>query len=79
MSGAFGEGPDDPGIDRADTEVFRPLRIDEPQQMGELRGRLVRSESKTVRLQHEAVADGTQVLPTEPGGKWLSRGPVPHD
>ena len=79
MVTAFGEVPDDPGVDRAETEVAGAIRIDCGEERGELRGRLVRRESETLGLPDEALADGAEVLPAEAGGKGLPGGSIPDD
>ena len=49
------------------------------EQEGELGGRHVGREADALGLQHEAHADGAQVLPADAGPDRLARGAVPHD
>ena len=66
-------------VDGAEAEVAGAVGVGLVEEVGELGGRRVGGDADAVGLQHEAGADGAQVLPPEPGADGLARGPVPHD
>ena len=76
---ASGEVPHDPRVDRAEAQVAAAGRVGSVEQVLHLGGRLVRREAQSLGLQHEAVADGAEVLPAEGGRDRHAGRAVPHD
>ena len=53
--------------------------VGQVEEVAELGGRRVRRHADAVALQHQAGADGAQVLPADGRADGLAGGPVPHD
>ena len=60
-------------------DVAGSVGVDLVEEVRELRGGLVRREAQAVGLEHQAVAEGAEVLPAESGCEGLAGGPVPDD
>ena len=61
-----GQHPRQPAVEGAEEQAAIAVGVELIEQPGQLRGRLIRSQSKTVlALGDDALEDGAQILPTE--------------
>ena len=74
---ALGQVPDDPGVDRADAEVAVAVGVGVSSRWPTLVADWLGARRSALALQHEAVADGAQVLPAEARGRRARRWPGP--